>query len=114
MIAFLKGKIQNLSPNNLVLDVHGVGYECLITSSTYDKLINNQNNTTTILIYHHITEATQKLFGFLNENERSTFKLLISVSGIGPKTGIQLLSSISAIELENRIMEGNIQTSNLF
>ena len=108
MIVFLKGKIQNLSANELVLDVNGVGYECLITSSTYDNLINNHNNTITILIYHHITEATQKLFGFLNENEKTTFKLLISVSGIGPKTAIQLLSSVSAQELENRIKTGEV------
>ena len=108
MIAFLRGKIRDLSINNLALDVNGVGYECMITISAYEKLINKKNHEITILTYHHITDSSQSLFGFIDNKEREIFKLLISVSGIGPKTGIQLLSSVSALELEDRIKTGEV------
>ena len=108
MIVSLQGKIQKLLINSLILDVNGVGYECMITMNTYDYLINKKDNKIQILTYHHITDSNQCLFGFIDEKERETFKLLISVSGIGPKTGIQLLSSISALELENRIKTGKV------
>lgn len=108
MIVSLKGRIQDLSINNLVLDVNGVGYECMITVSTYDHLMHNKNNDILILIYHHITDSNQSLFGFIDNQEKNIFKLLISVSGIGPKTAIQLLSSVSASDLEDRIKTGEV------
>ena len=108
MIVSLKGKIQELSANRLVLDVNGVGYECLITIKSYEELANKIENNVTILTYHHITDASQSLFGFIDNNEKEIFKLLISVSGIGPKTGIQLLSSVSASELKERIKTGEV------
>ena len=73
-----------------------------------DYLINKKDDKVLILTYHHITDSTQSLFGFIDNKEKEIFKLLISVSGIGPKTGIQLLSSISALELEDRIKTGEV------
>jgi len=108
MIVFLKGKIQDLSINRLTLDVNGVGYECMITLASYENLIKKKDKEVTILTYHHITDSNQSLFGFIDNKEKQIFKLLISVSGIGPKTGIQLLSSVSAIELEDRIKIGEV------
>ena len=108
MIVSLKGKIQELLINRLVLDVNGVGYECLITMKSYEELVNKKGQEVTILTYHHITDSSQSLFGFIDNKEKEIFKLLISVSGIGPKTGIQLLSSVSALELEERIKTGEV------
>ena len=108
MIVSLKGKIQNLDINNLVLDVNGVGYECMITVNTYDYLSSKQDDEILIQTYHHITDSSQSLFGFIDEKEKIIFKLLISVSGIGPKTAIQLLSSSSASDLEDRIKTGEV------
>ena len=108
MIVSLKGRIQDLSINNLVLDVNGVGYECMITVSTYDHLINKKDDKVLILTYHHITDSNQSLFGFIDNQEKNIFRLLISVSGIGPKTAIQLLSSVSASDLEDRIKTGEV------
>tara|TARA_Y100001970_G_C14218823_1_gene851313 strand:+ start:1970 stop:2572 length:603 start_codon:yes stop_codon:yes gene_type:complete len=108
MIVFLKGKIENLFPNILTLDVNGVGYECMITITTYEKLNQLKNQAITISTYHHITDSNQSLFGFIDDKEKEIFKLLISVSGIGPKTGIQLLSSVSALDLEDRIKTGEV------
>ena len=108
MIVFLKGKIEDLSTDKLTLDINGVGYECMITMSSYEDLIKKKNKEVFISIYHHITDSSQSLFGFINDKEKQIFKLLISVSGIGPKTGIQLLSSVSALELEERIKTGEV------
>tara|TARA_B100001540_G_scaffold237047_1_gene211449 strand:- start:511 stop:1113 length:603 start_codon:yes stop_codon:yes gene_type:complete len=108
MIVFLKGKIKDLSTDKLTLDVNGVGYECMITMSSYEDLIKKKNKEVFISTYHHITDSSQSLFGFINDKEKQIFKLLISVSGIGPKTGIQLLSSVSALELEERIKTGEV------
>ena len=108
MIVFLKGKIKDLSTDKLTLDVNGVGYECMITMSSYEDLIKKKNKEVFISTYHHITDSGQSLFGFINDKEKQIFKLLISVSGIGPKTGIQLLSSVSALELEERIKTGEV------
>ncbi len=108
MIVSLKGKIQELLINRLVLDVNGVGYECLITIKSYEELVNKKDQEVTILTYHHITDSSQSLFGFIDNKEKEILKLLISVSGIGPKTGIQLLSSVSALELEERIKTGEV------
>ena len=108
MIVSLKGKIQELLINRLVLDVNGVGYECLITIKSYEELVNKKDQEVTISTYHHITDSSQSLFGFIDNKEKEIFKLLISVSGIGPKTGIQLLSSVSALELEERIKTGEV------
>tara|TARA_Y100001970_G_C14152239_1_gene813398 strand:+ start:450 stop:1052 length:603 start_codon:yes stop_codon:yes gene_type:complete len=108
MIVFLKGRIKDLSTDKLTLDVNGVGYECMITMSSYEDLIKKKNKEVFISTYHHITDSSQSLFGFINDKEKQIFKLLISVSGIGPKTGIQLLSSVSALELEERIKTGEV------
>ena len=109
MIASLRGNIISLSVNSLLIDVNGVGYSCIIASSTYNYLIDTRKKEITILVHHHINETTQSLFGFHNEDERNIFKLLISVSGIGPKTAIQFLSSVSALELEEKIKSGQVE-----
>ena len=109
MIALLRGNIISLSANSLLIDVNGVGYSCIIASSTYNYLIDTKKKEITILVHHHINETTQSLFGFHDEDERNIFKLLISVSGIGPKTAIQFLSSVSALELEEKIKSGQVE-----
>jgi len=108
MITFLRGNINSLSKNSIVIDVSGVGYNCIVSSNTCDFFSNKINQEIVVLIYHHINESTQALFGFHDENERDVFKLLISVSGVGPKTAIQFLSSTSAEELKNKIKSGEV------
>ena len=103
MITFLRGNSNSLSENSIVIDVSGVGYNCIVSSNACDFFSSQINKEVVVLIYHHINESTQALFGFHDENERDVFKLLISVSGVGPKTAIQFLSSTSAEELKNKI-----------
>jgi len=108
MITFLKGKINSLLENSIEIDVSGVGYSCIISSNTSSYFSTKKNQEILILTYHHINETTQSLFGFHEEEERQMFKLLISVSGVGPKTAIQFFSHTSADNLKKQIKLGKV------
>jgi len=108
MITFLKGKINSLLENSIEIDVSGVGYSCIISSNTSSYFSTKINQEILILTYHHINETTQSLFGFHEEEERQMFKLLISVSGVGPKTAIQFFSHTSADNLKKQIKLGKV------
>ena len=108
MITFLKGKINSLLENLIEIDVSGVGYSCIISSNTSSYFSTKKNKEILILTYHHINETTQSLFGFHEEEEREMFKLLISVSGVGPKTAIQFFSHTSADNLKKQIKLGEV------
>ena len=109
MIALLRGNIISLSSNSLLIDVNGVGYDCIVSLSTFNYLKNKGDEDISVLIYHHINDTTQALFAFHEEEERNVFKLLISVSGVGPKTAIQFLSSSTGPELEEKIKSGEVE-----
>ena len=110
MIVSLKGKIQSLSLNHLVIDVSGIGYECMISAYTYDHLLKIDKEVVFIEIHHHITDSSQSLFGFIDIQEKDMFKMLISISGIGPKIAIQMFSSVTASDLEARIISGEVSS----
>ncbi len=93
MIAKLKGKIDEIKPTELILDVNGVGYEIHIPLSTYEKI--QGLDETSLYVYTHHKEDQLKLFGFFTINEKNIFKLLLNISGIGPAMGISILSGIS-------------------
>ena len=107
MINFLRGKIFSKSFNSLTLDVNGVGYSCIISKNTYSRLPNKDEDCF-ILTHFQVSENSQSLFGFYDEKEKTFFELLIGVSGIGPKTAINLLSSISPDEFKDRIISGEV------
>ena len=106
MIISLNGKIIGLFSDKVILEVSGVGYECFISQQTHSSLIDKtQKSNIKLNIYHHINESNQCLFGFSDLEEKSIFMLLVSVSGIGPKTAIQFLSNTTAKDLEKKIIE---------
>lgn len=107
MIASLSGILKIKMPTEVLIEVHGVGYAVSIPLSTFEKL-GEIGSTTTLLTYLHVREDALHLFGFTTEEERFLFKLLISVSGIGPKIAQGILSGISAAELKDHIARGNI------
>jgi len=110
MIISLNGKITGLFSDKVILEVSGVGYECFISQQTYNYLINkNEKNKIKLNIYHHINESNQCLFGFSDLEEKTIFMLLISVSGIGPKTAIQFLSNTTVKDSERKIIEGKVK-----
>ena len=106
MISSLTGTLKSKTPTEVVIDVHGVGYSVHIPFSTFEKL-GEPNSTVTLLTHMQVREDALQLFGFVTENERFFFRLLISVSGIGPKIAQGILSGISVKELKDHIIRGN-------
>ncbi|HTS18472.1 MAG TPA: Holliday junction branch migration protein RuvA [Verrucomicrobiae bacterium] len=111
MIAYLHGKLADATPTHVVVDCHGVGYSVFIPLSSYDKLP-APGGEVKLLTYHHVVsqDGTQQLFGFVTPDEREMFLLLISISGIGPKLAINILSSTSISALRNALASGDTKT----
>lgn len=106
MIASLRGTLVLKSPTEAVVDVGGVGYAVHIPLSTFERL-GQHGAETTLLTHLHVREDALQLFGFATEEERSLFRLLLSVNGIGPRMGIGILSGIPAPDLRAHIVAGN-------
>ena len=107
MIAHLNGTLLSKEPNSAIVDVSGVGYEVTIPLSTFYELA-NEGSDVQLRIYTHVKEDALQLYGFKTERERKLFVNFISVSGIGPKIGIALLSGMSADELINSIKTNSL------
>ncbi len=108
MITFLKGKLIEKNPTDIVLDVNGVGYRINISLNTFSKI--DDKESCFIYTYFHVKEDAQILYGFSNKEERSVFKLLISVSGIGPNTAQVIMSSMSPENLQRAVMTNDIES----
>jgi Holliday junction DNA helicase RuvA len=106
MIAFLNGTLVEKTPAGILLDVNGTGYEIAIPLSTYDALPAT-GGTLRILTHLHVREDSWQLFGFATAAEKSAFKLLMDVNGIGPKVALNTLSGITIPELHKAIVDGN-------
>jgi Holliday junction DNA helicase RuvA len=107
MIAHLSGTLLSKQATSAIVDVNGVGYEITIPVSTFYDL-EEPGSKVQLRIYTHVREDALQLYGFKTARERELFLRLISVSGIGPKLGITLLSGMSADE-----MIASIRTNNL-
>lgn len=108
MIAHLSGRIAEKTPTSVVLDVSGVGYLCEIPVSSF-KQLPAVGESVKLLTYHHVSADAQKLFGFYTPEERELFALLISVSGVGPKMALTLLSGASVAEIAVWIRKGKTE-----
>jgi len=107
MIAHIKGLLQKKSTNAIIIDNGGIGYEVMTPLSTFYALPEEEQEVS-LHVYTHVREDAFILFGFMTELEKTIFKLLISVSGIGPKLGINILSGIGPEELLDAISSGDI------
>ena len=107
MIEYLHGKLHSKNQSTVIIDVNGVGYLCHITLSTYDKCP-QAGELISLLIHFSVSENSQELFGFHDEKERTMFRMLIGISGIGPKTAIAMLSNISPQEFKKRIISSEV------
>jgi len=108
MIAALKGSLVEKHPNQLVIDVGGVGYDVTIPVSTYARLP-EPGSEVRLRIHTHVREDTLALYGFLSQDEKTLFEKLISVSGIGPKLAVTVLSGLSAADLIAHIRRGEVE-----
>ncbi len=94
MIAFLKGYVEELRPDEVLMDVQGVGYRVEISAQTFEQL--SPETEVKLLIHHHITDNDQRLFGFYTREEKELFEQLITVKGVGPKLGLTIVSGLPA------------------
>ncbi len=108
MITQIKGRLIEKSPTELVVDCNGIGYSINITLNTFSKIGNDEN----IKLYTHliVKEDSHTLFGFLSKSERSLFKLLISVSGVGASTARTMLSSMTTGEIISSINSEDVNS----
>ena len=103
MIAFLKGKVVSVSESRLVLDVNDVGFQISITSRDAARMP-SVGHQVLLYTYLSVREDAMQLFGFLSEDDLEIYRLLIGVSGIGPKAGLGILSVLSADDLRFAVL----------
>jgi Holliday junction DNA helicase RuvA len=109
MITFLQGKLVEALPTQVVVDVNGIGYEALIPLSSFDKLP-SPGETVKLLTQLVVREDAHILYGFASAAERDLFRLLVnSVSGIGPKTALNILSGISVPAFRGAVAGGDVK-----
>lgn len=106
MIAFVRGEIADITEDNVVLDVGGIGYNIKVSTQTAQRLP-GIGKETMLHTYTCVREDAFQLFGFLTKDELSVFKKLITVNGIGPKGGLAILSVMSADDLRFAIISGD-------
>ncbi|MBA3246815.1 MAG: Holliday junction branch migration protein RuvA [Pyrinomonadaceae bacterium] len=107
MIAHLTGTLLAKQATSVILDVGGIGYEVTIPVSTFYDM-GETGSQVSLRIYTHVREDALQLFGFRTARERELFTLLISVTGIGPKSGIAMLSGMSADEIITALRTNNL------
>ncbi|HZQ51757.1 MAG TPA: Holliday junction branch migration protein RuvA [Bryobacteraceae bacterium] len=108
MIGYLRGKVLEKQPNQVILETAGVGYDVQIPISTYTSLP-DVGGTVALRIYTHVREDALVLFGFATPEEKALFERLISVSGIGPKLAVTVLSGVTSSDLVTAIRNGDVQ-----
>ena len=107
MIGQLRGKISDKRPNQVVVDVGGVGYEVFIPLSTFYAL-GELHQDVNLLIHTHVREDTLALYGFVTSREKQLFEVLLSASGVGPVLALKILSGMSVEELLPAIRAGDL------
>ena len=104
MIGRLTGRLAECGPEQVLLDVGGVGYQLSIPLSTFYEL-SGRNGPVTLHVHTHVREDALLLYGFASPEERSVFTRLLGVSGVGPRTALAVLSGIGAAEFERALLE---------
>ena len=108
MIDQISGKIISINDNYVVLAVGGFGIRVNISAAFASKLVNE--DSITLVTYLNVREDALDLYGFKNESERNIFLMLISISGIGPKLAVSILSGVELEELKSKILSGDIKS----
>ena len=107
MISHLKGTLSQKSPVSIVVDVNGVGYQ-VFTSLTTFYALPEPGKAVFLKIHTHVREDAFKLFGFITDEEQLIFQKLISISKVGPKLALSILSGMPPVDLMTAIMENNV------
>jgi Holliday junction DNA helicase RuvA len=109
MISYVRGVLDYKEPNLVIVDINGIGYEVFVPLSTYQKLpaVGGQVKLHT---YHHVREDAMQLYGFVSSEEKEIFELVLSISGVGTKVALSILSFISVNEFRRAIAQGDMKT----
>jgi len=107
MFSYLIGQITEKTPARCTLEIHGVGYDISIPFSTSEIITLGQHDVK-LFTFVHVREDILQIYGFATEKERAIFEELISVSGIGPKSALGILSGITSDELRSRIVNEDV------
>lgn len=107
MISQIRGRLASKKPGEIIIDCNGVGYGIRVPLSTFYELPEVEEEVL-LQVYTHVREDALLLYGFLTHKEKELFCLLIGVSGVGPKLAINVLSGISAGDLERALCEGDL------
>lgn len=108
MIDYLNGRLVTKDPTFVVIDIQGIGYHVKISLNTFSQIKGEEQIM--LLTHLHIKEDAHTLYGFKEEAEKKLFLHLISISGVGPNTGLMILSSLSVAELEQAIVQEDHKT----
>ncbi len=106
MYSFLRGTVARKTLDHIELDVGGVGYEVWVSDRVHNKLAINCEAT--LLTYCHIREDAFIIFGFLEEEGKALFKMLLSITGVGPKVALAILSTLSPAQFGQAVMESDV------
>lgn len=107
MINQLHGLVEKKTPTYAIIFVNGIGYKVMMSINGLESLP-SKGSDTVVLTYLHVREDIMDLYGFKDERERNTFHLLISISGIGPKLALTILSGIGPSQLRDRVVAGDV------
>ena len=108
MIAFLNGRLDSIDESYVYIDCGGVGYGVMMPSLDIAE-IGNVGESIKVYTHFHVTENEMSLYGFTSKKSKELFEMLISVSGIGPKAGIAILSELTPDELMNALITGDVK-----
>ena len=108
MIVHVSGKLVYKEPTSAIIDVNGLGYKIYISLNSYNELP-NINEKVNLLTHYNISEKGHDLFGFVDSAEKKIFEMLISVSGIGPKIAINMLSVVNPNDFRERLISGEVK-----
>lgn len=109
MIAYVRGVLDHKEPNRVVVDVNGIGYEIFVPLSTYQKLpaVGGQVK---LFTHHRVREDAMNLYGFLSAEEKEIFEMVLSISGVGAKVALSILSAISVDEFRRSVAQSDMKT----
>ena len=107
MIGYIKGKLLSHFDGTIILENNGIGYEIMCSASVYQEIVNNKGGE--VFTYLAVREDGISLYGFISPEEKEMFLKLISVSGVGPKMGITVLSNMSLKDLALKIATNDVK-----
>lgn len=108
MYEYISGTLEELTPTDAIVEAYGVGYDLLISLSTFSKLQGALGKAVKVFTYHQVREDDESLFGFADRGERGVFVQLISVSGVGPGSARMILSAMTADEVKEAVLKGDV------